>query len=256
MRRSSSKVWIIADILLKGGNYMDEEEKKQLINIIIIDKHELFRAGVRQLLKHDSGLEVIAEGETIHDAVQLAIKYEPNIILIDHKSITFDGLAEFAEVFKQSNQTKVIILSEQDDDNFMIDSLKMGATGYVLKEMNSETFISAIKEVNNGKYWFHPHVTHQIIKDYYHLMKGKVGNSNEEIGQLSKPLKLFTTREYDVLQLLAKGYSNKVIAEKLNITSFTVSSHVRNILKKSNANDRTHAVVIAVENGWVNIPRK
>lgn len=229
---------------------------KRTISIVLIEKHTLFRQSIRKILELDAAFNVIAEGETRQDALQLVKKYRPNIILLDINSIKANELIDIKTIKRIAPETKIVILSSQDDDNHMIAALKMGATGYVLKEMNSETFITAIKAVQLGRYWFHPHVTHLLIKEYYYLIRETFSTPINDDQKPIKPLDLFTTREYDVLKLLARGYSNKVIAEKLAITSYTVSSHVRNILKKSRANDRTHAVVKAIENGWVTIERK
>lgn len=237
---------------------MHNEKNGGKIRLVLIDKHKLLREGIRNVLESYPIIDVIAEGETKNDAVRLTKQHHPHVILIDVHVIAENELKTIKKILKYAEDTKVIVLSEQDDDNFMVDALKMGARGYFIKEMNPDTFIHAIKAVKNGKYWYHPSVTHYLIQNYFHLIQEMVGKQNLNEGELesSHPLHVFTPREFEVLQLLGKGYSNKVIAEKLNITNYTVSSHVRNILKKSNVNDRTHAVVKAVENGWINIQRK
>lgn len=216
------------------------------IKLIIIDKHQLFREGLRQLLLNEDTIEVVAVGESANDAIVLSRKYQPNILLIDVNIIKDYEYFDINRLKSYSRDVKIVVLAEQGD-YFVEQAIKLGVTGYLLKEMSSESFTEAIETINKGKYWFHPAVTHPIIKEYYQSIQ----TPNSKVGQ--KPFNLFTSREYDVLKLLAKGYSNKVIAEKLNITSYTVSSHVRNILRKSKTNDRTHAVIKAIENGWVSV---
>jgi two-component system response regulator DegU len=133
-------------------------------------------------------------------------------------------------------------------------ALKTGAQGYLLKEMDSDSLIEAIRVVSEGGSYLHPKVTHNLVKEYRRLATESVASgAAERTVEYRKPLHLLTKRECQVLQLLADGKSNRAVAETLYISEKTVKNHVSNILQKMNVNDRTQAVVTAIKNGWVEV---
>jgi two-component system response regulator DegU len=151
-------------------------------------------------------------------------------------------------------ETKVIILSIHDDENYVQHALKTGAQGYLLKEMDADALIDAVRVVAEGGSYLHPKVTHNLVKEYRRLAaeEGADRDSVHTI-EIRRPLHLLTRRECEVLQLLADGKSNRAIGETLYISEKTVKNHVSNILQKMNVNDRTQAVVLAIKNGWVEV---
>ncbi|MCP3028094.1 response regulator transcription factor [Halobacillus sp. A5] len=223
-----------------------------MTSIVLIDDHKLFREGVKRILDFESSFEVVAEGDDGSAALELIENHNPDIVLMDINMPSMNGVEATAEITQRYPHLKVIILSIHDDENYVTHALKTGAQGYLLKEMDSEALIEAIKVVGNGGSYLHPKVTHNLVAEYRRLSDT---NSNEAFRTIEyrKPLHLLTRRECEVLQLLADGQSNRGVAEALFISEKTVKNHVSNILQKMNVNDRTQAVVTAIKNGWVEV---
>ncbi|GAA5415675.1 transcriptional regulatory protein DegU [Paraliobacillus ryukyuensis] len=220
-------------------------------NIVLIDDHMLFREGVRRILEFEEDFKVVAEGNDGDEAMKIVEDYQPDVILMDINMPHIDGVQATKQLIDKFPEVKVIILSIHDDENYVTHALKSGAQGYLLKEMDSDALIEAIKIVSEGGSYLHPKVTHNLVKEFRRL-------SEAQAGQLSpieyrKPLHLLTRRECEVLQLLADGKSNRGVSESLFISEKTVKNHVSNILQKMNVNDRTQAVVAAIRNGWVEV---
>ncbi|WP_374720788.1 response regulator [Peribacillus tepidiphilus] len=223
-------------------------------SIVIIDDHQLFREGVKRILDFEPSFEVVAEGDDGTNAVELVEKYNPDVIIMDINMPNMNGVEATKELVDKYPDSKVIILSIHDDENYVTHALKTGATGYLLKEMDADALIEAVKVVADGGSYLHPKITHNLVKEYRRLA---CDNSSEGGGQFApeirRPLHLLTRRECEVLQLLADGQSNRAIGETLFISEKTVKNHVSNILQKMNVNDRTQAVVMAIKNGWVEV---
>ncbi|GGF31206.1 MULTISPECIES: response regulator [Halobacillus] len=223
-----------------------------MTRIVLIDDHKLFREGVKRILDFESSFEVVAEGDDGSAALDLIETHNPDIVLMDINMPSMNGVEATAEITQRYPNLKVIILSIHDDENYVTHALKTGAQGYLLKEMDSDALIEAIKVVGNGGSYLHPKVTHNLVAEYRRLSDT---SSNEAFRTIEyrKPLHLLTRRECEVLQLLADGQSNRGVAESLFISEKTVKNHVSNILQKMNVNDRTQAVVTAIKNGWVEV---
>lgn len=230
------------------------------VRIVIIDDHQLFREGVKRILMMEEGLEVVAEGKDGSEAIELVEKYQPDVVLMDINMPNVNGVEATRELVEKFPDIKVLILSIHDDETYVTHVLKTGAAGYLLKEMDAEALIEAVKVVGDGGAYIHPKVAHNLIKDYRRLaMEGEEKEEKEEkegkVGfrevEYRKPLHLLTRRECEVLQLMTEGYSNRAIGEALFISEKTVKNHVSNILQKLNVNDRTQAVVESIKNGWV-----
>jgi two-component system, NarL family, response regulator DegU len=221
--------------------------------IAIIDDHQLFREGVKRILDFEPNFEVVAEGDDGSEALSLVETYHPDVIIMDINMPKINGVEATRELIDHYPDSKVLILSIHDDENYVSHALKTGATGYLLKEMDADALIEAVKVVADGGSYLHPKVTHNLVKEYRRLA---VNDGNHVAGQFQqsevrRPLHLLTRRECEVLQMLADGKSNRGIGEALFISEKTVKNHVSNILQKMNVNDRTQAVVEAIKNGWV-----
>lgn len=222
--------------------------------IVIIDDHQLFREGVKRILDFEPSFEVVAEGDDGSEAIELVEQYQPDVVIMDINMPNINGVEATSQLIQKYPDSKVIILSIHDDENYVTHALKTGATGYLLKEMDADALIEAVKVVADGGSYLHPRVTHNLVKEYRRLSTDESG-SDKYISQveLRRPLHLLTRRECEVLQLLADGKSNRGIGEALFISEKTVKNHVSNILQKMNVNDRTQAVVVAIKNGWVEV---
>ncbi|WP_026672382.1 response regulator [Alkalihalobacterium bogoriense] len=230
--------------------------EQDIIRIVIIDDHQLFREGVKRILAMEAGFEVVAEGEDGAVAVDLVEEYQPDVILMDINMPQVNGVEATRELIDRYPDVKVLILSIHDDETYVTHVLKTGAAGYLLKEMDADALIEAVKVVGAGGAYIHPKVTHNLINEYRRLAQ-EDENDETEIGfkevEYRKPLHILTRRECEVLQLMTDGHSNRMIGEALYISEKTVKNHVSNILQKMNVNDRTQAVVESIKNGWVKV---
>ncbi|WP_077328063.1 response regulator [Virgibacillus siamensis] len=221
--------------------------------ILLIDDHKLFREGVKRILEFEPSFEVVAEGDDGLVASKLVKEYHPDVVLMDINMPTMNGVQATSDLVRHFPDTNVIILSIHDDESYVTHALKTGAQGYLLKEMDSDSLIEAIKVVSEGGSYLHPKVTHNLVQEYRRLAQENMSRVAEKNLEYRKPLHLLTRRECEVLQLLADGKSNRAVAESLYISEKTVKNHVSNILQKMNVNDRTQAVVSAIRKGWVEV---
>ncbi|MBO8157871.1 MAG: response regulator transcription factor [Bacillaceae bacterium] len=222
------------------------------IKVVLIDDHKLFREGIKRILDFEPDFEVVAEGDDGNQAVELISLHQPDVVILDINMPNMNGVETTRRLLDQFPDLKILILSIHDDESYVTHALKSGAQGYLLKEMDTEELIEAIKVVKEGGSYLHPKVTHNLVKEYRRLANESQKQQFNRV-EYRKPLHLLTRRECEVLQLLADGKSNRGVAEALYISEKTVKNHVSNILQKMNVNDRTQAVVQAIKNGWVEV---
>lgn len=227
------------------------------IRVVIVDDHQLFREGLKRIINLEDEMEVIAEFSDGNGIIDNYPSIEPDVILMDINMPKISGVEATKEVKQLYPDAKIMILSIHDDEGYVFETLRAGASGYLLKDMEAETLITAIKAVANGNAYIHPEITGKVIDEYRRLSSKEYnGNSSLEPIFFTKAIdwhEVLTNREIEVLQLMAEGNSNRSIGEKLFISEKTVKNHVSNILQKMDVEDRTQAVITAVKNGWVNI---
>ncbi|GGI16541.1 MULTISPECIES: response regulator transcription factor [Gottfriedia] len=220
--------------------------------IAIVDDHKLFREGIKRILDFEESFDVIAEGSDGTEVVAIMDDHQVDVFIIDINMPNMNGVTATKALLEKYPDAKVIILSIHDDESYVTHVLKVGARGYLLKEMDSDTLIEAIKVVTKGGCYLHPKITHNLVEEFRRLsLKEQLFKSREV--EVRRPLHLLTRRECEVLQMLADGKSNRAIGEALFISEKTVKNHVSNILQKLEVNDRTHAVVTAIRNSWVEV---
>ncbi len=224
--------------------------------IVLIDDHKLFREGVKRILDMEEGFEVVAEGDDGQEAVDLIESHSPDVVLMDINMPNINGVEATRRLVERFPDIRVVILSIHDDEAYVTHAVQTGASGYLLKEMDADSLIEAVKVVADGGAYLHPKVTVNLLSEFRRI-KTHGRDSGGEVGfkevEYRKPLHILTRRECEVLQMLADGKSNRSIGEALYISEKTVKNHVSNILQKMNVNDRTQAVVEAIKNGWVKV---
>jgi two-component system, NarL family, response regulator DegU len=223
-----------------------------MTKIIIVDDHQLFREGVKRILDFEETFEVVAEGDDGTDVISLYEKNMPDVVLMDINMPGKNGVEATADLMAVYPDAKVMVLSIHDDESYVTHALKSGALGYMLKEMDADEIVEAIKVVSNGGSYLHPKVTKNLVAEFRRLSEHE-NKGNFHQTEIRRPFHLLTKRECEVLQLLTDGQSNRTIGETLYISEKTVKNHVSSILQKMNVNDRTQAVVTAIKNGWVEV---
>ncbi|MFC7373039.1 response regulator [Fictibacillus iocasae] len=223
--------------------------------IAIIDDHRLFREGVKRILDMEDNFSVVAEGDDGSEAEDIVRDHNPDVVLMDINMPHVNGVEATRRLIEKAPDTKVIILSIHDDETYVSHAVQTGASGYLLKEMDADSLIEAVRVVADGGAYLHPKITYNLLNEFRRLSTSPKDDKNigfQEV-EYRKPLHILTRRECEVLQLLADGRSNRTIGEELFISEKTVKNHVSNILQKMNVNDRTQAVVEAIKNGWVKV---
>ncbi len=228
----------------------------ETIQIAIIDDHQLFREGIKRILEMESRFQVVGIGSNGEEACELAKTLQPQIILMDINMPKMNGVEATERIKSLSPTTKVIILSIHDDENYVHQAFSSGASGYLLKEMESDALIEAIQVVASGEAYIHPRVTGKLITEFRRLsskQESDIAHVELSDNVSAERFLSLTPREKEVLQLMAEGRSNKAIGDYLYISEKTVKNHVSSILQKLDVQDRTQAVVISIKNGWVKI---
>lgn len=234
---------------------------KRSVKLIIADDHQLFREGVKRIINMEEDMEVIAECGDGIQVVELCNEKTPDVVLMDINMPLENGVVATERLKLIFPDVKVIILSIHDDESYVFETLRKGASGYLLKDMEAESLINAIRSVVAGHAYIHPKVTGKLINQLRRMTYlddlGVVGPGQavKETGMkyVFKDNSPLTKREAEVLRLMAEGKSNKLIGESLFISEKTVKNHVSSILQKLEVDDRTQAVIVAIKNGWVTL---
>jgi DNA-binding NarL/FixJ family response regulator len=209
------------------------------MRILLVEDHPMFRDGLARMLESVEEFEVVGEVVTGEEAVQLAQKLRPNIILMDLNLPKMSGIEATKQIIQKQPETGVLVLTMYDDDSSVFASMRAGARGYLLKEANRNEIIRAIQAVGDGEAIFSPSIARRMM--YYFESKSKQVQA-EVFPQL-------TEREREVLDYIARGENNAGIAGVLGLNQKTVRNHVSNILSKLHASDRAHAIIMAREAG-------
>lgn len=219
------------------------------INILVIDDNELFREGVKQVLREEPTFNIVTTSNHNVDLISFIKKYNIHIVLIDMNSQSKNGQFVIEQIIHSYSSIKVIIFSFHDDKKIVLESLQKGVHGYILKSIDGKSLIEAIKNVFDNCTYIDPNISHYVVDDYQRLVEQqRTATSGKEF---KKPIHILSRRECEVLQLLAEGLNNESIAQKLGISKSTCKNHINNIFKKMKVNTRTLAVVTAIKNGWV-----
>lgn len=212
------------------------------IKILIADDQKLIREGLKVLLEMEEDFEVIGEAANGKEAVDLYIKLRPDVVLMDIQMPVMNGVEAIKKIKEIDEFSKIIILTTFDDDQYVFDGLKSGALGYILKDISIEKLSETIKTIYKGGALIEPSITKKILQELTKI------ETTYKIDSLLEPL---SSREKEILSLMAKGLTNQEIADKLFLSVGTVKNYVTNILQKLEAKDRTEAVIKAKNMGLV-----
>ena len=226
---------------------------KPKIRIVVADDHPIFRDGLCRLLALEEDFEVVAQASDGRQVLEILQQLEPDILLLDLKMPGLDGLATLQRLQAVRNKTRVIVLTASDDKNEFVQAMKLGTSGIVLKQTATELLIKSIRKVHAGEIWLDSHTTAAVIRQFV---------ANEEAPPPAPPpppppqasagrereRSPLSQREREIVALVAQGFKNKEMAEKMFISEQTVKNHLHNIFDKLGVSDRLELALYAIHN--------
>lgn len=215
-----------------------------VIRVLLVDDHTILREGVRALLTDEPEIVVVGEAGDGEEALEKVETLHPDIVLMDMVMPRMNGLEATGHIKRRHPETKVLILSMYDDDEYVQQVIQAGASGYLLKGMAADDLVLAIREVQAGSSFLNPAVAAKLIEDYVRRVRGDTTAAADE------PL---TSREREVLKLIAEGNTNQEIADILHLSRKTVESHRANIMRKLDLHDVTELVKYALRTGLIRL---
>ena len=215
----------------------------KIITLLLVDDHAMFREGIRSLVEIHSDIKVVGEAATGRQAVEMAKTLSPNIVVMDIAMPSLNGVEATHQILAHFPQSKVLILSAHSDDEYIKRAVSAGASGYLIKHTSSDILVSAIREIHKGAKVFSPAVQDRLQAD----RQQKPGASSLSEGNIP----LLTSREIEVVQLIAEGKANKQVAAELRISIKTVEKHRQNLMNKLKIHDTASLTRYAISEGIV-----
>jgi DNA-binding NarL/FixJ family response regulator len=209
------------------------------IRVLLADDQAMVRAGLRLLLSGEPDIEVVGEAADGHEAVAQAARLRPHVVLTDIRMPGLDGLAATRRILAADPAARVLVLTTFDLDEYVYEALRVGASGFVLKDDPPEQLIAAVRTVAGGEALLSPSVTRRVIREFTRVHRRRPPRAVDSL----------TSRELDVFRLLSEGLSNAEIGARLFITDTTVKTHVTRLLQKLELRDRAQAIVLAYQTG-------
>jgi DNA-binding NarL/FixJ family response regulator len=213
------------------------------ITVLLAEDHQIVREGFRSLLEHESDIEVVGEAETGRKAVQLTRKLRPSVVVMDIAMPLLNGLEATRQIRKDFPETKVLILSAHSDDAYVEQVAALGAAGFLIKQTSSHELGTAIRAIHGGKTFF----SASVIKRVQDRSQKSVGRN----GDLKKKNNCLSSREVEVLQLIAEGKANKQVASELGVSFKTVDKHRQHLMSKLNIHDVAGLTRYAIAEGII-----
>ncbi len=212
--------------------------------MLIVDDHALVREGLTKILSTEEVIKVVGEAENGAQAVEQAFRMQPDVILMDINMPVTNGIEATRAIKNEKPEIGIIALTIHDQEEYLLELIKAGVSGYILKDISPSVLIQTILGVARGESFITPSMTAKMFNEYARLSaQNQLGTSSERL----------TRREFDVLRLVAHGENNRAIAKKLFISEKTVKNHLTNIFQKLGVEDRTQAAIHAVKNRLVKI---
>ncbi|WP_327092071.1 response regulator transcription factor [Nonomuraea sp. NBC_01738] len=215
------------------------------VRVVVADDQALVRTGFGMILAAD-GIEVVAEASDGEHAVHAVRRSRPDVVLMDIRMPVMDGIEATRQIMAGGDGTRVLILTTYDLDHYVYAALAAGASGFLLKDVTPEHLVSAVRLVRTGDALLAPAITRRLVERF--------ARPDDRRSSLHRDLSELTTRELEVLRLMATGLSNAELAERLTLSAATVKTHVGRILAKLGLRDRVQAVIVAYETGLVTPP--
>jgi len=219
-----------------------------MIRVLICDDQDVVRKGLQIILSHSEGIEVVGTAVDGEDGVAQAATLKPDVVLMDLKMPRLNGIHATRRIVTALPETRVVVLTTYDGDDWVFDAIRAGASGYLLKDSDGEEIVTAVREAAAGKSRLDPHIAGKILQEF-----NRLDHSSPATRPDDPLLEELTDRELSILQLMTQGKSNQEIADALFLATGTVKNNVSTILSKLQANDRTQAVLAALRRGIVDL---
>jgi len=211
------------------------------IRVLVADDHEVVREGTLRMLEREIDIEIVGEAANGRETVRLVQELEPDVVVLDVRMPDVNGIEATKQIKGDRPQVRVLIFTAHDDDRYVFPLLDAGADGYVLKTTGQRDLIKAIRDVYRGQTALHPEIARRVVE--------RLTQKDKYVGE--GMVEALTEREMEVLEAVAKGWSNKDVSEALNISPHTVQVHLSNVFAKLGVKTRTEAVLYAIRQGWV-----
>ena len=221
---------------------------KPKIRIVVADDHPIFRDGLCRLLALEEDFEVVAQAQDGRQVLDVLQQYEPDILLLDLKMPGLDGLATLQRLQASKNKTRVIVLTASDDKNEFVQAMKLGTSGIVLKQTATELLIKSIRKVHAGEIWLDSHTTAAVIRQFVANDEPPAPPVPTAAPTRERERSPLSQREREIVALVAQGFKNKEMAEKMFISEQTVKNHLHNIFDKLGVSDRLELALYAIHN--------
>lgn len=215
------------------------------IRVMIVDDHQLFREGIKSILSATKDILVVSEAADGETAITQAHIHNPDIILLDIVMPHIDGIRTLRRMKDLGIKSRIIILSAHSSKNYIINAIKLGASGYITKDNNSQNLIQVIRRVASGGKYLQPSLGM--------ILRQNLGEEEYDYSEDIKKMELLSRREFEILTLVARGNTNKEIGNKLFISEKTVKNHMTQIFKKIEVEDRVQAVIFAYKNSIIEV---
>jgi two-component system, NarL family, nitrate/nitrite response regulator NarL len=223
----------------------DVAREERFIKVVIADDHPIVRDGLKKLLLLEDDIKVVGEASDGRQVLELMQEQEPDVLILDLRMPNLDGLSVLQTLQQSGRKTRVIVLTASDDKNEFVQAMKLGCSGIVLKQTATELIVKSIRKVYSGEIWLDSHTTAAVMRQFASpadLANGTMNGKARERSPLS-------TREREIVQLVAQGYKNKEMAEKMFISEQTVKNHLHNIFDKLGVSDRLELALYAIHKG-------
>ena len=233
-------------IVLNGPSAVSANNKTK-IRIVVADDHPIFRDGLCRLLALEEDFQVVAQAQDGRQVLDVLQQFEPDILLLDLKMPGLDGLATLQRLQAAKNRTRVIVLTASDDKNEFVQAMKLGTSGIVLKQTATELLIKSIRKVHAGEIWLDSHTTAAVIRQFVANDEAPAAPMPQTQSRERERSPL-SQREREIVALVAQGFKNKEMAEKMFISEQTVKNHLHNIFDKLGVSDRLELALYAIHN--------
>jgi DNA-binding NarL/FixJ family response regulator len=231
---------------LNGPGSGSEATVKPKIRIVVADDHPIFRDGLCKLLALEEDFEVVAQASDGRQVIDVLQQYQPDVLLLDLKMPGLDGLGTLQRLQATKNKTRVIVLTASDDKHEFVQAMKLGTSGIVLKQTATELLIKSIRKVHAGEIWLDSHTTAAVIRQFVANDEPPAPPPAASVRERERsPL---SQREREIVALVAQGFKNKEMAEKMFISEQTVKNHLHNIFDKLGVSDRLELALYAIHN--------